>query len=96
MNIDSLVGQLLMCLFIGLLVAFLAKGKEPVATTTLCLLLIFLVGVLLRSARFVASYSHPALLEILHFMFEYPIMIVLGGWIVRELRCNKFRSALRA
>jgi len=95
-NIGILVGQLLMCLLIGFLVAFLAKGKEFVATTTLCLLHILIVGVLLRSARFVAPYSHPALLEILHFMFEYPIMIILGGWIVRDIRLSKFCSALRA
>jgi hypothetical protein len=95
-NIFILVEQLLLCLVIGSFVAFVSKGKELVATITLCLLEILIVAVQLSSARFVAPYSHPALLEMLQFMVEYPIMMLLGGWIVRDVRLAKSRSCSQA
>jgi hypothetical protein len=92
LNISILVEHLLLCLLTGCLVALFSRGKELVAIITLSLLQILIVAALLPSARFVAPYTHPALLEILRYAFEVLIMVLLGAWLVRDHRLTQSRS----
>jgi hypothetical protein len=92
LNNGLLIATLLFCLLIGLLVAFLAKGNELVATMTLSLLLILRMAVLLPFAKFVTPYSHPFVLPILLYMFDSPVMLILVGWIVRDIRLARYRK----
>ncbi|MGB7726672.1 MAG: hypothetical protein WBL50_01480 [Candidatus Acidiferrum sp.] len=63
-----------------------------VATFTLTLLQTVMMGALLHSARYVTPYAHPEILSIVLYMIEYPIMIILGAWIVRDSRQTKSRA----
>jgi hypothetical protein len=88
----TLACGLLFCFVIGLLAAFIAKGGELVAT--ICVSLNpFLFGVaILPFARYVSPHTHPTLVPMLLTVVEFPIMIVLGGWVVRDMRVASLRS----
>jgi hypothetical protein len=91
-TMDIVIGHLLSCLLIGSIVALLAKGKELVAIFTLISLQILRAAVLLRFARYVTPFPHPEILPTVLFMIEYPIMLLLGAWIVRDARQTKSRT----
>jgi len=95
-NTSILAGQLLFCLFIGFLVGLLAKGSEIASTVLLSLLLILVTGVMLSAAHFVSPNLHPALLEVQLFMIDYPVMLILGGGIVRDIRLTRARKHSQA
>jgi hypothetical protein len=79
-----LMGLLLMSLFIGCIVAAVAKGQEMVATTTLGLLF----GILGAVEFLVWSVGHGYSFLPLPLVISLgvPIMIVIGGGIVRKSR----------
>ncbi|MGB7731035.1 MAG: permease prefix domain 2-containing transporter [Candidatus Acidiferrum sp.] len=86
LNYAILVGRLLLCFMIGFLVAFIAKGAELVATICLNVAPFVFAVAILPFAHYVSPHIHPALLPMLLNMVEFPIMIVLGGWVVRDMR----------
>jgi hypothetical protein len=78
------VGQAIACLFVGFMVALVAKGREMVATTTLALIF----GVMMVVAfPFVGTQSGYAVaLSRTMWNFSDSLAIVIAGAIVRTLR----------
>ncbi len=86
LNTSILIGRLLMSLFIGCIVAAVAKGREMVATMTLG----FIWAAMVVKAILVLVTRHwPEQAFLLHFLvdqFGSSGLIVMGGVIVRESR----------
>ncbi len=95
-NTDIVIGHLLSCLLVGSVVAVLAKGKELVAIFTLIPLQLLRAAALLHFARYVTPFPHPEILPTLIFMIEYPIMLLLGAWIIRDARQTKSGTHFQA
>jgi hypothetical protein len=95
LNYAILVRRLLFCFMIGLLVAFMAKDAELVAA--ICVNVVPIVpGIALLPLNPYASrliyQIHPALVPMLLNVVEFPIMTVLGGWVVRDMRVSRLLS----
>jgi hypothetical protein len=95
-NAEILAGQLLVCLVVGFVVGFLAKGRELVAAMALVLItqLLFVIG--LYFARVVGPpetlSSLVSVLSLLAHLSEFPIMFLFGAWMVRDIRLTRTRS----
>ncbi len=91
LNTSILIGRLLMSLFIGCIVAAVAKGREMVATMTLG----FIGTVMVVKAILVLVTRHwpeqAFLLSFLVDQFGSFALIVMGGVIVREIRSAMLR-----
>lgn len=94
-KVSILPGRLLLCLLIGAIVGFVSRGNELVATASLAFVIDLITVAMLSSARFVSPSSHPLVQAVLLMMFEYPVMIVLGGWIVRDIYVKRNRARAR-
>ncbi len=103
LNYGILVGRLLQCFVIGLLVACIAKGGELVATICVGFPILgnvlphYFLMAILAFARYPYpnlhhNHVHPALVSMLLNMVQFPMMIVLGGWVVRDMRVARLRS----
>ncbi len=85
LNSGIWIGHLLLSLFIGCIVAVVAKGREMVAAATLCLIFGASTGLFLlhwAEPWLQNAYLVPFLVR----QFTSSIMIVIGGMIVRESR----------
>jgi hypothetical protein len=91
---ELLIGHLLLFLLIGFIVGLLAKGNELVAAVSFSLLLILIGSVELHFARAISPFRYPWVVPVLC-LFEFPIMVILGSGIVRDIRLGKLRSRLR-
>jgi hypothetical protein len=80
-----LIAPLIQSMVIGCIVAVVAKGREMVATMTLCLVFAASTAwALFHGARLLPENAY--LLPFLVHQFSNSIMIVIGGLIVRESR----------
>jgi vacuolar-type H+-ATPase subunit I/STV1 len=95
LNTSILIGRLLMSLFIGCIVAAIAKGREMVATTTLGLIwsAITVEAILVLVTRHWPEQAF--LLSFLVDQFGSSSLIVMGGVIVREIRSAMSRRPSR-
>jgi hypothetical protein len=87
-----LIGHLIESMLIGWIVAVVAKGREMVATATLCLAFGASTGLFLLHS----SGSWPGNTYLVPFLvrqFYGSIMILIGGVIVRESRSAMARRA---
>jgi hypothetical protein len=95
-NAEILIGQPLVCLVVGFVVGFLAKGRELVAAMALILITQLLFVIALHFARVVAPPETlsplVSVLSLLVHLSELPIMFLLGAWIVRDVRLTRMRS----
>jgi hypothetical protein len=87
---EILAGQLLVGLVAGFAVGLLAKGRELVAALLLILVMQLLLVVIVQSSRVVG----PAMLlwHFLIYLSGVSIMILLGAWIIRDIRLGRLRS----
>lgn len=103
LNYGILAGRLLQCFLIGVLVALIAEGGELVAT--ICVGFPVLGNVLPHLAFMavlaLTHYPHPnlpnnnvhsALVPMLLQFVEFPIMTLMGGWVVRDMRVSRLCS----
>ena len=93
LNYCLLAGRLLFCCAVGCVVALIAKGSELVATISLTAVPIAFGLAILPFARYLnPPQIHHALVPMLSMIVESSVMIVLGGWVVRDSRLAKLRS----
>jgi hypothetical protein len=76
------IGHVIASMFVGCMVAFVAKGREMVATTALSLVLCSLIG---AAFVWVATHGHMEFAWMLWSCAD-PVAIVVGGAIVRTRR----------
>jgi hypothetical protein len=81
---EVLTGQLLVCLAVGCVVGLLAKGCELVAAMVLGVSMQLLFFIVLHRARYVGPPETS--LQLLIHLSEYPIMLLVGAWIIRDRR----------
>jgi hypothetical protein len=88
-NTGILLGRLFASLLVGFIVATVARGRELVTTLALGLLPpVFII--VIDSIRLVRRWPEYDLhLILISLTLSYTIMIVAGGWIVREIRVAK-------
>jgi hypothetical protein len=82
--LECLIGPML----VGIVVGLVARGREMIATTTMGLLNVVGGGVsLIRNFRFFHEPNTAAFLQpLLVAIFVTPVLIVVGGGIVRKIR----------
>jgi hypothetical protein len=84
-NNGVLIGRLLVSLLVGCIVATVVKGREMVATTTLCLVFVVPAGVMV-SMRLAENWSWYVLWYGYGLFLACIVMTFIGGAIVRLLR----------
>lgn len=81
LNTGTLIGNLLVSLFVGCIVAVVAKAREMVATLTLSVLLFAL-----NVVTWVSVVRHWPSLPIMFINLAHIILIPIGGVMVRQVR----------
>lgn len=89
LNGGLMTGRLVLSLLVGCICAIAAKGKEMLATTTLGIVLVALLGgytCVQLTRHWAEGYAIPIIHAFFTLSFPLPIMIVAGGVIVRIWR----------
>jgi hypothetical protein len=89
-NAEVLTGQLLVCLAVGCVVGLLAKGGELVSAMVLGVSMQLLFFVVLHFARYVGPPETS--LQLLIHLAPFPIMLLVGAWIIRDRRLTQLSS----